>query len=137
MKNISYLVKSPDTERPGEYIETRYSTVKELADDLEIGEYTIYLILNGACKFNHPSTKKIKDFIITKEVTNQDVGDHIKNKYKVNKNVSPEVKEYRKKINDEIAKLKQDLYEFEIADIEKRKNDFSKKFMDKVQNKTA
>lgn len=135
MKKFVYLVKSPNPEKPGEYIENRYNTVKELADALEIGNCTAYMILNGTCKFNYGATKKLKNFIFTKEFIAVDV------KLTTDEDVNDKIREKRRQTYEEIERLKKELHEFEIAENNKVNDkiieDLSKKFIYKLQNKTS
>ena len=64
---MTFIVKIPDIDNKGEYIEFKYKNAKEVAAALGIGENTVYAILNGRCAFNKPCTMKLKDCVIYKE----------------------------------------------------------------------
>lgn len=121
---MPFIVKIPDN---GTFTETKFNNVKEMAKFLEIGENTVYSILNGTCAFNRPCTAKLKDAIIYKEV-----------KYKVellNKNESEmSYDEKVIKIKSEILKLKEELKQLALNKKEIKTKELNKEFINSLKN---
>ncbi len=97
---MAYTVKIPNPEN-NNFIEKKFNNVKEIAKYLEIGENTVYAIINGKCLYDRPSTLKIKDVTIVKDSVN-----HI--------NYNPTtVSEMKLRMRENIKKMKEEISNYE------------------------